>query len=335
MTMRKFRFCGAGSSLAGMIAAMFAAGIGAGVNAQGFPAKPIRISSNSAAGNPGDVAVRVVGQKMSVVFGQPVLVETRVGAGGKLAATDAIKGGSDGHSLLFSSSSILISRYLLKDMTVDVQKDLVPISVAVRADNNFMATSAQIPVTSIKDLIEYARRNPGQVSYSSNGIGSSLHLQWLGLVLAGKLDMVHVPYASGNNSQRIGDFLTGRTQAMIAPYAALKASADAGKVKMLAIVANKRNPRAPDVPGITELIPGYRLLGTFWGFWGPAGMSQAVLARLSDEIQKGFRDSDIVSKLDALDVQAAGSSPAEFAAEVREQIMFIEEFVKAAGIKPE
>jgi tripartite-type tricarboxylate transporter receptor subunit TctC len=303
--------------------------------AQTYPTKTIHISSNAGSGTPGDVAVRVVTQKLSLVFGQPIIVETRVGAGGKLAATDAIRGGSDGHSLLFSSSSILISKYVLKDMTVDIQKDLVPISVAVRADHNFMATNAQIPVSSIKELVEYARRNPGKVSYSSNGMGSSLHLQWLGVVLAGNVDMVHIPYGSGNNSQRFGDFLTGRTQAMIASDTALKPAVDAGKVKMLAIVANKRSSRAPDVPAITEVLPGYKLLRTLWGFWAPAGVPQPILARLSGEIQKGFKDPDILAKLDALDVQAAGSTPQEFAAEIKEQIMFIEEFMKAAGIKPE
>ena len=324
--------------LAGSIAVFTAATIPNVANSQNspaFPNKPIRIWSNSAAGNPGDVAVRVAANKMSVVYGQPVLVETRVGAGGKLAATDVIKGGADGHSILFSSSSILISKYLLKDMTVDVQKDLVPVSVAVRADNNFMASHADLPVSSVRELVEYARRNPRKFAYSSNGVGSSLHLQFLGLTLASKIDMVHVPYASGNNAQRIGDFLTGRTQAMIAPYSVLKTAVDTGKVKLLAIVANKRNPRAAEVPAITEAIPGYQLLGTFWGFWAPAGTPGAVVNRLSDEIQKGFRDTEIIAKLDALDVQAGGSNARDFAIEIKEQLILIEEFVKAAGIKPE
>ncbi|MFM9972868.1 MAG: Bug family tripartite tricarboxylate transporter substrate binding protein [Burkholderiales bacterium] len=307
----------------------------AAAQAQSFPFKPIRIASNSAAGNPGDIAVRVAAQKISAVFGQPVLVETRVGAGGKLAATDTIKGGPDGHSILFSSSSILISRYLLKDMTVDVQKDLAPVSVAVRADNNFMATHADLPVSSVRELVEYARKSPGKITYSSNGVGSSLHLQFLGVTLSGKVDMTNVPYASGNNSQRIADFLTGRTQAIIAPYTTLKAAADSGKVRLLAIIAAKRNPRAAEVPSILEEISGYQLLGTFWGFWVPAGTPSTAINRLSDEIQKSFLDREIVAKLDALDVQAGGSSPREFAAEVKEQIGFIEEFVKAAAIRPE
>jgi len=331
----KNRVGAAFAALVGVIAAMASTGFAATLQAQTFPHKPIRIASNSAAGNPGDVAVRVAAQKMSAVFGQPVLVETRVGAGGKLAATDVIKGGVDGHSILFSSSSILISKYLLKDMTVDVQKDLAPVSVAVRADNNFMAAHADLPVSSVRELIEYARRNPGKLTYSSNGVGSSLHLQFLGVALAGKVDMLHVPYASGNNAQRIGDFLTGRTQAMIAPFTALKSAADSGKVKLLAIVASKRNPRAAEVPAITEAIPGYQLLGTFWGFWAPAGTPPAVVNRLSEEIQKGFRDADIIAKLDGLDVQAGGSSPRDFAAEVKEQIGFIEEFVRVARISPE
>jgi tripartite-type tricarboxylate transporter receptor subunit TctC len=302
---------------------------------QAFPTKPIRIASNSAAGNPGDVAVRVAGQRLSAVFGQPVIVETRVGAGGKLAATDVIKGGADGHSMLFSSSSILTSRFVLKDMTIDVQKDLVPVSVAVRADNNFMAVNGTVPTGSLKEFIDHAKRNPGKVSYSSNGIGSSLHLQWLGLVLATDADLLHVPYGSGNNSQRLGDFFTGRTNAIIAPYTALKPYVDSGKVKLLAIVAKKRNPRAAEVPTITDAVPQYKLLSVSWGFWVPAGTPQTIVQRLSDEIQKAFKDPDIVAKLDALDVQAAGSSPKDFATEVNEQVTFIEEFVKAAGIKPE
>ena len=303
-------------------------------NSQAYPTKAIRISSNSAAGNPGDVAVRVAAQKMSVVFHQPVLVETRVGAGGKLAAAEALKGGADGYSLLFSSSSILTSRYLLKDMTIDVQKELVPVSIAVRSDNNFLATN-EVSLASMKEFLDYVRRNPGKVSYSSNGVGSSQHLQWLGLELAAKVEFLHVPYGSGNNAQRLGDFMTGRTQAVISPFSALKPGLDAGKVRLLAIASKKRNPRAPDVPTMTEAVPGYQLLSSFWGFWAPAGVPQAVVTRLSDEIQNSFKDPELIAKMDALDVQAEGSSPREFAAEVREQILFIEGFVKAAGIKPE
>ncbi len=302
--------------------------------AQSYPLKPIRVASDSASGSPGDVALRLVAVKMGAALGQPVVVETKTGAGGQIAATDVIRSGANGYSLLFSSSIILISRFMLKNVFVDLQRDLVPISMAARG-NNFLVVHASVLANSVKELVEHARRNPGSLSFSSNGIGSSLHLQWLSFMLATDTSLLHVPYGSGNNSQRLSDFLIGRTSLVLTPYGSVKPYLEAGKVRALAMVSDQRNRQAPDVPAITEVIPNYKLFVGFWGFWGPAGLPQPIVERLSEEIQKGFRDAETAARLEALDVQAVGNTPQEFAALIRSQLLILEDLVKAAGIKPE
>lgn len=220
--------------------------------AQTWPVKPIRIVSNSAAGSPGDISLRLAAPRIGAALGQPLVVEQKGGGGGMLAATDVQRNGPDGYAILFSSSLIIGGRFLLKNVTVDLQRDFVPISMASRAVN-MIGIHSSVPAGSLRELVDYARKNPGKLSVSSNGIGSSLHLQWLG----------------------------------------------------------------------------------FFGFYGPLGLPMATVNRLSSEIQKAYKDAEIVSKLEAIDIQAVGNTPEEFAAFVNAYVPTIGELVKAAGLSPQ
>lgn len=304
------------------------------VMAQNYPFKPIRVISDSASGSPGDVALRLVAPKMSTAFGQPVIVEPRTGAGGQIAANEVLKNGSDGHTILFSTALILVSKFVLKSFRLDMERDFAPISMALRG-NNFLAVHKSIPVNSFREFADYAKKYPGKMSYGSNGIGSSLHIQWVGVNLAAGIDLLHVPYGSGNNSIRVTDFFVGRTLAIMSPLGAMKRQIDAGEVRVLAMMAEERNKTLPEVPSITEVLPGVRLAPGFWGFWGVAGMSPLMVNRLSGEIQKGYRDPEVIARLESLDSKPVGSTPQEFAAAIANQMRVLKDIADAAGITPQ
>jgi tripartite-type tricarboxylate transporter receptor subunit TctC len=313
------------------IAALVLSGAAA---AQAWPAKPIRVVSDSAAGSPGDVSMRLVAPRVGAALGQPLVVETRTGGGGQIAAGEVLRAGGDGHTVLFSSSVILISRFMLKTVTFDVQRDLAPVSLAVRG-NNFLLVHSSLPVNSIEELGAYARRNPGKITYSSNGIGTSLHFQGLALQIALGADLLHVPYGAGNNALRQNDFFAGRTTLLMAPYGQFRQHLDAGRVKAVAMIAEKRNKNLPGVPAILERLPQYNMFTGFWGMWGPGSMPAANASRLSREMSRAIEDPDAAAKMEVLDVQGVGSTPQELAAAIAQATSVLEVLVKAAGIKPE
>ncbi|MSQ53033.1 MAG: tripartite tricarboxylate transporter substrate binding protein [Betaproteobacteria bacterium] len=302
--------------------------------AQSYPVKPIRVVSDSASGSPGDVGLRMVTPKMSAAFGQPVIVEPRTGAGGQIAANEVLKNGADGYSILFSTSLILASKFVLKSFRLDMERDFAPISMALRG-NNFMAVHKSVPANSFIEFVDFAKKNPGKLTFSSNGIGSSLHIQWVGVNVAAGIDLLHVPYGSGNNSMRVTDFFVGRTHAIMNPLGTMRRQLEAGEVRVLAMMADERNKSLPAVPAITEVLPGVKLASGFWGFWGAAEISPVIVNRLSGEIQKGYRDPEIIAKLELLDSKPVGSTPQEFAAAISSQMKVLKEIADAAGITPQ
>ena len=301
---------------------------------QSYPSRPIRVISDSAAGSPGDVALRLATQKMTVQMGQPVVVEMRTGAGGQIAAGEVLRAGLDGYTVLYSSSLIMVSRFVMKSMKIDVQKDLAPISPAARS-NNFLLVHRSVPVATLPEFIAYLKKNPGKLTYSSNGIGSSLHIQWVGFLVSTGTDMLHVPYGSGNNSMRHTDFFVGRTSAVMTNLGSVKKPLDAGDIRALAMIGDERTPSLPDVPAITEVIPNVKLATGFWGFWGPAGLPDPILTRLSGEVQKALKDPETVARLEALDIKPFSATPPEFAKAIANQMDLLRDITTAAGITPQ
>ncbi|MFM9969368.1 MAG: Bug family tripartite tricarboxylate transporter substrate binding protein [Burkholderiales bacterium] len=302
--------------------------------AQTWPAKPIRIVSNSAAGSPGDISLRLAAPRIGAALGQPLVVEQKGGGGGMIAVNDVQRNGPDGYAILFSSSLIIGGRFLLKNVTVDLQKDFIPISMATRSIN-LLGMHNSVPVSSARELVEYAKRNPGKLTVSSNGIGSSLHLQWLGFMRNTGADFLHIPYGSQNEAIRNNDFLTGRLSLALIPLSTMKAAMDAGAVRPLAVMGDSRYKRSPDIPAVTEAFPGYKLSLGFFAFYGPLGLPQPIVNRFAAEVQKAFKDPEIVAKLEAIDVQAVGNSPEEFAPFLNAYVANIAELVKSAGLEPQ
>jgi tripartite-type tricarboxylate transporter receptor subunit TctC len=300
--------------------------------AQSWPAKPIRVVSSSATSSPGDVSMRMVAQRVGATIGQPIVVETRAGGNGQVAAVEVKRAAPDGYTLMFGSSGQVVGASLLhKNLSVDVAKEFTPITVLSQV-TNFLVAHGAVPASTARDLVDHARRNPGKLTYSSNGVGSGIHMNGLAFSLSTGTELLHVPYGSGNDSQRYGDFVAGRLLIAFAPYTTLKPYLSGGKVRVLATMDDQRNARLPDVPAITEAFPEYRLVKGWWGLFGPAGTPQTVVARLSGEIQKAAKDPEVTSKLDEIDITLVASSPQQLAETLRRQEAIVEELVKRGGL---
>jgi len=300
---------------------------------QAYPAKPILIVSTASPGSSGDAALRVITAKMSASLGQPVVIEVKTAARGVQAAQALARAGADGYTITYGTSGTFVNaRFLFKNLAFDVLKDFVPISLAVSSPS-YVAVNASLPVNSLKELIDYAKRNPGKLEYASSGAGSVFHLAGESLKLYAGIDLLHVPYAQANFSLMINDWVTGRVAIWFPTYAFL--APNMPKVKPLAIVDGRRSARFPDVPTVAETLPGFQSFIAWWAFFGPAGLPAPIVERLSSEARAAMRHPDVAAKLDALGLTIVASTPDELDAYLKRDIAAVGNLAKAIGLVPE
>jgi len=318
------------------VAAVAVPGIFSSVSAQSFPTKPITIISAVPTGGGGDTAVRVLAAKMSTVLGKTVLVDTR-GSGGASVAGVALVAHSapDGYSLVWGTSGTFVtSKFLFRTMPYDTLKDFTPISLSITQPSFFVAHPS-VPANTIRELIDYARANPGKLTYVSLGVGSIHNLIGESFKQATGTDILHVPYSASGLSQVWADLIAGRVQLFFPSYANLRQLLPEKKVKALAVLAESRYKHEPGVPSIKEALPDYQPLTSWWGMLAPANLPKPLAERLSTEIRNALNDPDSVSKLDPLGIVNVGSTPEKFAAFLKEEIDFVGGIAGRLGIKPE
>jgi tripartite-type tricarboxylate transporter receptor subunit TctC len=300
---------------------------------QAYPSKPILVVSTASPGSSGDAALRLMAAKMGASLGQPVVVELRTAARGAQAAQALARAGADGYTITYGTSGTFVNaRFLYKNLAFDVLKDFVPISLAISSPS-YVAVNSRVPVNSLAELIDYAKRNPGKLEYASSGTGSVFHLTGESLKLTAGIDLLHVPYAQANFSQMINDWVTGRVALWFPTYAFL--APNLPKVRPLAIVDSKRSPRLPDVPTVAEILPGFRGFPAWWAFFGPAGLPSSVAERLSVEVRAALRAPEVQEKLNELGLTTIASTPEELAAHLRSEIDAVGSLVKGIGLEPE
>jgi tripartite-type tricarboxylate transporter receptor subunit TctC len=301
--------------------------------AQGYPVKPIQIISSASTGSSGDGALRATAAKLGAAFGQPVTVDFRGGAGGALAAQPVMRATPDGYTLWYGTTgSFVFARYLMKNLPFDITRDFAPVSLAARA-GTVLTVHSSVPVNSLQELVEYAKRNPGKLSYGSSGIGSVFHLIGETLKIQTGIDMVHVPYQQANYAQLINDWSSGRVEVFFPDYVAYRPNRD--KVKALAVVDSARMARLPNLPQINELLPDYQTVVTWWAYFGPAGLPRPIADRLSVEVRRSFQDPEVAAKLGDLGLTLVGSTPDELATTLRADLDKTGRIVKQLGIEPQ
>jgi len=301
--------------------------------AQAYPAKPIRIIVPFTAGSLPDLVPRLVGEKASPALGQPIIVENRVGAGGRIAAATVAKAVPDGYTLLLGTATThVVSPYIVKNMPYDSFRDFTPIINGVSPVTGFVVNSS-LSANSVAELLDYARKNPGKLAYGSNGIGSSHHLRGEFLKMVAGVDMIHVPYPGSN--EVVTGVVTNTVQVAFSTPASVQQHVAAGRVKLLALSYPKRIESLPNVPTMDELLPGFTSTVDWFGFFGPAGLPAPIVARLNNEFGKALVHPDIRGKFEKQSVQVIGGTPEEFAAVMKAEFAIYARVAKAAGIKPE
>jgi tripartite-type tricarboxylate transporter receptor subunit TctC len=303
--------------------------------AQAFPSKPIRVVCSVPLGSSGDTALRLMTSKMGPAIGQPLVIETSTAAGGTVAARGMMKAPADGYAFLYASSGSMVGAvYLTKNLGYDTPKDFTAIS-QVAEGGSFLAVSASLPLNSVKELVDYALRNPGKLSYGSNGFGSNFHMQGEAFKMAAGIDLLHVPYSGGNMAIPVNDLLTGRLDIHFPSFSLIGPHLSTGKVKLIGVMGARPVKRMPDVPLVKDVLPGFKPLPSWFGAFGPPGMPPALTARLQAEMAKALAEPDVSGKLNDIGITPWGSTPEAFAAALKTDLEIMGQLVAKLGIQPQ
>lgn len=306
---------------------------GSDAAAQSYPQRPIRMIVPFAAGGGTDITGRIVAQKLTASLGQTVVVDNRGGAGGVIGADMVAKAAPDGYTLLMAANGpIAVAPGLTKKMPYDSIADFSPVGL-VTIYASVVVVHPSVPAKTMKELITYARANPGKLNFATPGAGSTNHLAVELLKAMAGIDLVHVPYKGTGIA--IGDLIGGQVDLMSGDLPALLPHVRTGKLRALGVTSSKRTPLLPEVPTVSEGgVPGFESVGWF-AVLAPAGVPKPIITRLNGDLQKIIASDDMREKLSSLGAEPAGSTPEQLGAHIREQVVKWAKVVRAAGLKPE
>jgi tripartite-type tricarboxylate transporter receptor subunit TctC len=300
---------------------------------QSFPSKPIRLVLPNAAGGASDALARPVAQKLSEMYGQPVLVDNRPGAGGAIAANTVAKSPPDGHNLYLASVTHYSNTHFVKDIPYDPNKDFTPI-INVASIPNLLIVNPGLPVNSVKDFIDYAKKQGRKVAFGTYAHGSMNHLAGVLLAQTVGIEVEHIAYKGG--APAIADIAAGHLQVGILAASTVLPQWKAGKVRALGLIENRRFQATGNAPTIGETLKGFALPDTWLGFLGPAGMPPGLVSQINADTRKAIHSPDLKARLESLGFEVTGNYTAEqFGAAIRADGELIRKIVTSANIKPE
>ena len=278
-----------------------------------------------------DILARSIGEKISPVLGKPVIVDNRPGAGGSIGATFVARSAPDGHTLLLGHIGILaVNPSLYANLQYDplALSYIAPLAIVP----NIIVVNPSVPVRSIKELIDYAKANPGKLNFSSAGTGGAAHIAMAAFNVASGTVMTHVPYRG--TPQSVGDVISGQVQATFTSGVSLLPHVRAGTLRALGVSTKNRLSIAPDIPAIAETLPGFDL-SAWYGIVGPAGLPEPVVRRLHNEIRTAMASPDIGKRLNTEGAVHWDVSPEEFRGYVVAETKRWKTVIEAAKIKIE
>ncbi|OFZ98870.1 MAG: hypothetical protein A3H35_08250 [Betaproteobacteria bacterium RIFCSPLOWO2_02_FULL_62_17] len=319
----------------GFLAAFACGGLAAfsaTLHSQPYPTRPVRVIMTVGAG--ADLMARLIGQRVGDAIGQPLVTEIQSAAGGSIGAEMVARAAPDGHTLMLTAASSHVVRpHLAKNTPYDPVRDFTPLA-QVAGTITAAAAHPSLAANNMTDLIDLARRSAGKVAYGSSGIGTTGHLAMEYLQILTGTGFLHVPYKSG--SQSVGDLVGGQIPLSVVSLSPLIAHVRAGKLKLLGMTTTQRFRVFPDVPTVSEQVKGFEPPPAWSGYFGPAKMPEAVVRRLSEEINKAMAEAEVKDRLEAIGfVVLPRNTPAEFAATIRRDLDHVGRIVKAAKIQPE
>lgn len=298
--------------------------------AQSYPERPVRFIIGLTAGSSNDITLRIIAQKLAESWGQNAIVDNRPGAGGNIAADLVAKAPPDGYTLQFGNISISIAHSYYRKLPYNALTDLAPVSL-VSSFPQIVSVNPSMPVHSIKDLIALAKSRPGEVLFSSVGNGQADHMAGELFAYMAGVKMTHVPYKGG--PQALGAVTSGEVALGFQGLPVAISQIRTGKVRALAVTTAKRTPALPELPTVAESgVPGYE--HSIWaGVFAPAGTPQSIIAKVSDDIARLFKLSDVQKRLAQLDIEIVGSTPAEFDKFFKADVAKWAKLLKATGIQ--
>jgi tripartite-type tricarboxylate transporter receptor subunit TctC len=300
-----------------------------GLDAQQFPTRPVRFINGFPPGAPVDSVARLVGERLTAQWGQPVIVENRTGAAGNIGTEAVARAEPDGYTLLFTVPTFVINPYLYPKLPFDASQ-FVPVTV-IATFPNILVVHPRVSAASVQDLIALAQRNPDRVNYASAGAGSTLHLTAeMFKSRAGGLKIAHVPYKGGGPMHTA--LLAGEVEMAFFNPAGVLPDIRAGKLKALAVTSERRFALLPDTPTMSEILPGFVVV-TWWGVLAPPKTPMRIAGKLSAEIAGTLKQPRIAKYLADVSVDPLGSTPAEMAVFLKEEAGRWSSVIRAAGVK--
>jgi tripartite-type tricarboxylate transporter receptor subunit TctC len=301
--------------------------------AQGYPNKPIRLIAPFPAGGLADVLARAVGDEVSKTLGQPVIVENRPGAGGNVGADAVAKADPDGYTLLMSSAGILTANpFLYSKMPFDAETAFIPVS-NVAEMSMLLVVHPKVEAKTLQEFVALARAQPGKLNFGSPGIGTTGHLGLAMFMHAANVKITHVPYRGA--APAVTDLIAGQIDGVVDNPPTVLPHIQAGKLRPLAVAAKERMALLPDVPTAAEAGVANYEASSWFGIAAPAGTPPDIVARLHKEIATALRTPAMQERFSKSGARLVGNTPAEFAAQIRNERIRWGEIIKAAKITAE
>jgi tripartite-type tricarboxylate transporter receptor subunit TctC len=301
------------------------------VQAQKYPAKPIRIIVPFAPGGPNDILARLVGQRLAEAWGQQVIVDNRPGGSTMIGSELAAKAAPDGYTLLMVSTSTAVNPSLQPKVPYDTLRDFAPVIQLVSSPNVLVANPS-LPVRSVRELVALARARPNEIAYGSGGVGTATHLGGALLCLLAKVSMTHVPY-KGDAPASI-DLMGGQIAWMFGTILPVMPHIKAGKMRAIAVSSTTRAPSLPDVPAVTETLPQFE--ATAWyGIFTQAGVPADIVAQLNGELARIITAPEMRERLARDGTESVGNTPEQFAAYFKASMAKWARVIREANIRIE
>jgi tripartite-type tricarboxylate transporter receptor subunit TctC len=315
-----------------VVALVFAAALAAGgALAQVYPSKPVKLIVTYPPGGSSDLLARVFGQKLSEIWAQPVIVESKPGAAGSIGMEYASKQAPDGYSFVVGNIGPAAINPLLSKLGYDVERDFVAISL-IATGPNILIVNPNVPAKSFRELIDFAKASSGKLNYGTSGPGSISQISGAMLKILTGVDAVEVPYKGGILA--VQDVVAGHIQFIFSDSLPAMQFIRATKARALCVTGAERSPLVPDLPPCAETVPGLVAI-SWWGVFMPAGTPKAIVDKLHADLVKAIQDPDVKKKFADLGVEAVYDTPEQFAAFIKSETAKYGKLIKDAGIKAE
>jgi tripartite-type tricarboxylate transporter receptor subunit TctC len=299
--------------------------------AQAYPTRPVHVIVPAPPGGAADIAARLLGQCLSERLGQPFMIENRGGAGTNIATEAVVRSAPDGYTLLLASAINAVNATLYDKLNFNFIRDITPVATITRLPF-VMVVNPAVPATTVPEFIAYAKTNPGKINFGSNGMGTGIHVAGELFKMMTDVSIVHVHYRG--EAPALTDLLGGQVQVSFATLPGAIGFIRAGKLRPLAVTTAKRQEVLPDIPTLSEFLPGFEASG-WLGVGAPKGTPAEIISRLNDAINAALNDPKIKARLSELGGEVFALSPADFGTLIAADTEKWRKVIRAANIKPE